>query len=627
MTAGSAEGISRRGRGALAAVIVVVAVTLINRPRGNDPPAPLPPPATAVPLTARFVGSDACRVCHEEIFERYAAHPMSQALRKLEPGDVAKFSESGPGQFSAAGRTYRIERRGPQGPMLHVESMADSKGKVLYEQVEPIDYVIGAGVKGRSFLLKRGGLFFQSPLSYYTRKARWDLSPGFPAELHYRFTRRVGNHCLSCHSGQLVNEQPAAMDRFSVETPFLEEGIGCERCHGPGSAHVAAYQETEGDLTETLIVNPARLSHERQQDVCNQCHLEGKVRIPRQGHRFADYRPGEPLSETWTVFVGESPFDEEGRPLFTSHVEQMNSSRCFQGSQGRLGCTSCHDPHGRPPAEQAAAFYRERCNRCHAEQGCRLPESQRRRPPALGSCIHCHMPRVHSRDVAHTTQANHAIVRRPSLTSRQARVEREAAGEPWHPFGRMGIDIPEEALARAKGLAWFRQAVDTKDSPLMEQARVHLEESQRRNPDDLEVLRTLGFLAFRSQQPDKARRLFETVLKQHPDDEGCLSHLLLICFLSRDDKAGVVVARRLLALNPWDGEAHGPYADMLEATGPLEAAIAAAERGLALDPTVLDMRRSLARFYRKAGREEDAAEQERLAREIGRRLESSRTDR
>ena len=59
---------------------------------------------------------------------------------------------------------------------------------------------------------------------------------------------------------------------------------------------------------------------------------------------------------------------------------------------------------------------------------------------------------------------------------------------------------------------------------------------------------------------------------------------------------------------------------MLEAAGKLAEAIRIAERGLARDPTVLDLRRSLARFYRKAGRAEDARDQERKAEQIGKRL-------
>ena len=76
----------------------------------------------------------------------------------------------------------------------------------------------------------------------------------------------------------------------------------------------------------------------------------------------------------------------------------------------------------------------------------------------------------------------------------------------------------------------------------------------------------------------------------------------------------------MLELNPNDGEAHGPYADMLESAGKLDEAIRMAERGLSRDPTVLDLRRSLARFYRKAGRTEDAREQERKVEQIGKRL-------
>ena len=59
---------------------------------------------------------------------------------------------------------------------------------------------------------------------------------------------------------------------------------------------------------------------------------------------------------------------------------------------------------------------------------------------------------------------------------------------------------------------------------------------------------------------------------------------------------------------------------MLESAGKLDEASRMAERGLARDPTVLDLRKSLARFLRKAGRTEDAREQERKVEQIGKRL-------
>ena len=59
---------------------------------------------------------------------------------------------------------------------------------------------------------------------------------------------------------------------------------------------------------------------------------------------------------------------------------------------------------------------------------------------------------------------------------------------------------------------------------------------------------------------------------------------------------------------------------MLEATGKLDEAIRLAERGLQRDPTVLDLRRSLVRFYRKVGRDAEAREQERIFGQLHKRL-------
>jgi len=199
-----------------------------------------------------------------------------------------------------------------------------------------------------------------------------------------------------------------------------------------------------------LIVSPGRLDGQRQDDICNQCHLEGKTRVLKRGMRFDDFRPGELLGKTWTVYVGETPFDEEGRPMFTSHVEQMHASRCFQGSDQAMRCTSCHDPHRVPSADERAEFYKARCNSCHQKRGCSLPEAEQQAAPAAGSCIACHMPKLDSRDLAHSTQADHRVLRHVRETPPFEKMERDRVERPWRPFATMGQLLSKDERRRAE---------------------------------------------------------------------------------------------------------------------------------------------------------------------------------
>src|SRR5207302_405536 len=95
--------------------------------------------------------------------------------------------------------------------------------------------------------------------------------------------------------------------------------IGCQRCHGPGELHVAS-RGTEKDT----IVNPRHLEPALREAVCEQCHLEGEVRLVRHGRGLDDFRPGLPMELFWSVFL---PTSETGEgPKAVGHVEQMYQS-------------------------------------------------------------------------------------------------------------------------------------------------------------------------------------------------------------------------------------------------------------------------------------------------------------
>src|SRR5437879_2825790 len=81
------------------------------------------------------------------------------------------------------------------------------------------------------------------------------------------FRREISDSCLFCHNGYP-----------SEANAGLALGIDCQRCHGPGEAHLQG---------KARMVNPSRLSSERQIEICMQCHLESASRtLPDAIRRF-----------------------------------------------------------------------------------------------------------------------------------------------------------------------------------------------------------------------------------------------------------------------------------------------------------------------------------------------------
>ena len=92
-------------------------------------------------------------------------------------------------------------------------------------------------------------------------------------------------------------------------SPFAE-GITCTRCHGDGTKHVALREAGKGPAAgqaDSSIVNPKRLSNQKQLRICQQCHLTGESRvllerIERRGDEL-------PLTRARIEILGHIPRD------------------------------------------------------------------------------------------------------------------------------------------------------------------------------------------------------------------------------------------------------------------------------------------------------------------------------
>jgi hypothetical protein len=302
--------------------------------------------------------------------------------------------------------------------------------------------------------------------------------------------------CLRCHVSAMRAPVKGTENLYPMP-PFLHSGVSCERCHGPGAAHIAG--------APGAIVNPAKLTPERRDAVCMQCHLEGKVAIERPGRHTYEFQPGQSLTDyiRYYVMAGSQPGGLGG----VSQVEALTQSMCKRKSGDAMSCTSCHDPHYEPPAEERIAYYREKCVACHGTHFAAKHHADQ------ADCTLCHMPAAASTDVAHTQVTDHRIPRHAESLALSP------DANPL-PVTQRLIPFPDSAEAehdvRDLALAWQSLA-----NGGMEAAEPHAEALLRSAvaefPNDPDLLSALAYVEQRHGLTAPARELYRRALAVNPD--------------------------------------------------------------------------------------------------------------
>ncbi len=251
----------------------------------------------------------------------------------------------------------------------------------LQRRTESIDLVTGSGKRGQTYLYWQGDRLFELPISYWTDGRQWVNSPGF-LNGTADFSRPINPGCLECHATfiQPLSSDPAT-NRYDRAT--FVPGIACETCHGPGAAHAQLHDAALNrmkPMAEENIINPRKLTRDRQVELCAYCH-NGIQREPL-APAFS-YVPGKPLAAFF------KPLDDaqaEHPDVHGHQVGLLERSKCFQSS-ATMSCSTCHNTH---EPEQTAASYSARCLTCHTWQGCKTARSIG--TASKSRCIECHMP-------------------------------------------------------------------------------------------------------------------------------------------------------------------------------------------------------------------------------------------
>ena len=190
----------------------------------------------------------------------------------------------------------------------------------------------------------------------------------------YGWNRRYWlKECAGCHTVG-----------FSAENDtFVEAGIGCESCHGPGLNHV----RTGG--SRKFIVNPARLPPDRAEMICESCHTSG---VDNSGqYQFAvGFRPGDDLTR---FYSGLTPKPGQDQTTFSGDESYPDRHRQWEFLKKRLflakGLTCDYCQNFRDFNSVSGSEFMshdEYCVTCHQERS-RHPEAS----PGK-NCTQCHQP-------------------------------------------------------------------------------------------------------------------------------------------------------------------------------------------------------------------------------------------
>ncbi len=373
-------------------------------------------PAPAQLVTAGYADDASCARCHSEIAEQFSHMGMGRSFAVPDPQTAVEDFTRGEYYHEASDLYYRMTM-GADGVMRMTQYEVADDGQPINDLTLTCDFAVGSGNHARTYLHRTAsGELWEMPVSWYSEgEGHFGMSPGYDHASHQRVSRMVGYECMFCHNAYpdvLAGNDRDGMPQWFPQT--MPSGIGCQRCHGPGQAHVdLAYDAVAGDeAIAAAILNPIDLPADRRDDVCLQCHLQPfsqhKSLVRRDGRGYFSYQPNESLTQYLAHVELETPQERGDAFEVNHHAWRLRQSACFTQSGG-LDCLACHDPHGQPAPEDRVAFYAARCQECHAVEDCTVVLAPDDPHASMADCAGCHMPRRRPSDAIHAIVTDHRI--------------------------------------------------------------------------------------------------------------------------------------------------------------------------------------------------------------------------
>jgi tetratricopeptide (TPR) repeat protein len=598
----------------------------------------------ALVLPAFAQVSPECEPCHASIWRTYQRSGMARSFARASRTGIPQ------GVYNHPASQSRFSMLSRDGVPYQRRDLLDGLGPSARIQPESgmekrIDYVLGSGNHSRAFLSRtKQNTLIELPLAIYAENGgTLALNPGYDRVDHEGFRRTITYDCMFCHNA--YPHIPAANEQAFAEPIYpgdLPEGIDCARCHGSGAEHIRLARRSHPDLTSlrAAILNPARLTPDRQMEVCMQCHLETtSFPLPNALQRYErpafSYNPSEPLSN-FLVFFDHAPEAGRGDKFeFVSAAYRLRKSQCFLRSEGKLTCITCHNPH--EPA--AGQDYNAICVKCHQNLSTSGLPAAISGLPAAGAhpdgrnCVGCHMPRRRTEDVVHAAVADHFIQRKlppgdPLASLAERRDNYRGKVVHYYPAtlsDDKGANDLLLAVAQviqqsnlSEGITQLRAALDRTPNARAEyylelaeafqndkrpgEALLYYREAVRRDPDLLFGWQKLAAALRRAGQPEESLAALRKAAQINPESSFTWREQGLALQAMGRPREAVAALQKAILIDPDMSEAWNNLGAIRSQSGDPAEAQKAFEEALRIQPELADAHANLATLFSLNGR-------------------------
>ena len=281
-----------------------------------------------------YVGSQRCATCHSGAFNDWKASGHPYKVQKLMDGQ---------GPVFPTGLSSR-KQIGPSVDYILEPGIPQPPAGYTWDQ---LGFVLGGYHSNARFMDKEGYVLQGAGMQYNLPTRRWvQYEQAAPGKKQYTHS------CYRCHvTGPSKDKTPEFEAYPGIEGSWAESGVGCEACHGPGSAHVAAPTSSK----------PSKEGY----NTCIGCHARDR-------------------SDTNTRVEWTSSTVGGVATGFIRHREQGDMMLTSKHHTAGMTCASCHAPHKGLYFEMGGIKDSPKCETCHPNQG--IPGH------TAATCTDCHMP-------------------------------------------------------------------------------------------------------------------------------------------------------------------------------------------------------------------------------------------